>query len=597
MAFLRSNFQRNREYLLGNDTRPAPSMDQKDRMQSLSRLPQDFTGGVRTGSGAAGGGALQATPEMDFRTTSAPQSTTQTEERRPDGTTKKTTTSTQPIFKTTGSLNQRLFNPLTAGAQAGQQQLQQAAEAFQQQAGPSRTFESIGGEQTLGRAVESGQGMDEARQLVGAQYTGPMGLDMESLADLQRLQEQLQTRQQALGTGGGLSTLIQQSAPGLTAGEARFEAKRLLPEAREQARDLGLEAVNPFVQALARGSEEAQAFAQQRQAEEDAIRQASVDLLRGRETGITGDIQRAIDTAAEQQRAAQEAYAAIQGATPEERLGLIGRAAPFLQSGTAEDPGEMLGQDVAEALFSPGARQTAEGRAAIQGVLNDPRYAAIKDIPILERSITKRGKGFYGLNDEDIRRQIPDKAKRALLYERQRELEKLAGGMRRPGEFSATNPIYGEEYQALDPSTYLGFDPGMSPSRENVSTEQQRTQFNRIQDLLGEMDRIGEAEPLRAARIYAQVGQYLEDEERNLEEKKGKETESDYAWKKLVKKARKEYKKQKAADKPYTQIADIFKGNINPFFAGQAAIQTGLYGAGKGGSMTGKALDLNPQVV
>jgi hypothetical protein len=557
-----SNFQQNKEYLMTGDTRPAPGMDQQQRQRDASNAPrlQDFGGGVSTGAGGATG-TIQSAPEMDMRTTSAPQSTTTTEEKKPDGTIKTTTQEQKPVFKTTGSLMQRLTNPVSEGAQQGQEQLQQASQAFKELAGPSRTFESVGGAGTLNQAVESGTGMEDARALANAQYGGPQGLANTDVANLQNLYTDISNRASALGTGGGLATMIQQSVPGLTRGQAEYEAKRRLADSKVAGRDLRFEQVNPLRAAIESETEGAEEFAGQRTAEEDAIREASRGLLTGRQDVISEDIQSAIDKALKQQEGAQTAYANI---SDQGTLDAIRAASPYLQSGTTEAPGEMIGKDVAEALYSPQARQTAEGEALKQAILNDPRYASVAQYDPLELGITKRGTELYDIGGEDYRKVVPDKTTRSLLYERQKELEKAFSPKTKAlGEYGTTNPLYyGDNYESLDTRNYMGFDPGTSPSRENVSSDVQKTQYNRISDLMGSLDSIGEAEPFRAAKIYAEVGKYLDDEEKNLEAKGEKLSEQDKEWRQMVKGARKKYKKAKS--KPYAQIGGIIATVLVP---------------------------------
>lgn len=536
------------------DTRPAP--DQAQQKRDASNMPpmlQDWVKGVSTGSGGA------PSPEVDFRTTSAPSTTTKTEEKRPDGTVKTITASTQPVFKTTGSLYQRLQNPITSGSQQAQQNLQQASDVFKQMAGPSRTYGGIGGEQTVRQAIETGQGMEDARALANAQYGGPMGLDPTELSRLQGVYEDISTRTGALGTGGGLASMIKGSAPGLTQGEALFEAKRRLPEMEEVSRNLMYEQVNPLRQQLQQQSTAAQEFAEQRALEEDLIRESARGQLTGRKDVIDENLAQVVANARAQQEAAQAAYANILGAESPERLAAIQAASPYLRGGTTEDPGQLMGTDVAEAFRTPGRTIPAEAQAEMQRILNDPRYAAIKDVDPLELGITKRGKSFYDVGDEDVRRAVPDKAKRALLYERQKELENQFDV---GGQYGAFSPLYhGEAFQAPDVTRYLGFDPGTSPTRENLATGQQKEIYNRITDLLGSLDKMGESQPFRAAQIFAQADKYIADEEAALEAQGENLTKNQLAWKGQVKKARKAYKKAKRG-KEYGQIGAAIGGVV-----------------------------------
>lgn len=537
MAFLGSrdsSFQQNRNYLQNGGEKP---------IQDLDSVVHPMTIG-------AGGAESQVT--------SAPASQTQTSEQKPDGTIKTSTIDTRPVFKTTGSLSERLFDPLKTGVAQGKQSLQQTQQNFQQAAGPSRTFAGIGGQQTLQGAVDTGTGLQEAQALVDAGYTGPQGLNQERLAGLQNLSQDLRLRQQALGTGGGLASLIQGSVPGLTRGEAMFEAKRRLPTDEIRARDLGFQTASlaPAVSSAAQGARD---FAQQRTGEEDAIREASKGYLGGRKSDISSVIQSAMEDAQTQQQGASQAYQDILGAPEQDRREALTAASPYLEGGA-----KTAGQ------FSEGAvAQTAEGKALKEQILNDPRFSDVKEYGPLELGVTKRGKSFYNIDGKDIRQVVGDPNKRLKLYERQRELEKQFG-QKADGQFSTTNPLYfGDEFQAADPSQYLGFDPGVRPSKGNISSEKQRDQFNRITGLLGQLDKIEEAgEPFRAAQIFADAERYLDDEFAALEARKGKLSKSDQEWATSVNKARKKYKKKKR-QKKYAQIgATIGVGGHAPIIGG-----------------------------
>lgn len=605
------------------DMRAAP--DSMKQNEEHAKAPPLIFDPIKTGAGGSQGTRappltydqgtkappLTYTPEMSFDTTSAPQSETKVEEQKPDGTFKTTTTNTQPVFKTNSSVNQQLFNPLQANAQQGQQALTQAAQTFQQQAGPSRSFEGIGGGQTINQAVQQGQGMDEARALAAARYGGPSGLDTGALAELDRLYEDMDTRQEALGTGGGLATLLRQAAP-LTRGEAEFEAKRRLPEAKVQARDFEHQIVNPFRSQVDTAAREAEQFAQQRMAEENAIREAAREQLTGRETEIDTELQRRIKDAQAYNQSAEDAYTQILGEeTGSGRLKAIQGASDYLQSGTAGDPGELQGQEVADAFNTEGLHKTIAGRQALDAVLADEKYAEVSEYGPLEHTITKRGKGFYGVRDKDgnvvdLRQIESDPSKRQLLYQRQREMEKLAGGANSGGgsgggEFFGTNTLYNSEgdFKQADARTYMGFDPGMKPSRGNMSSAEQRGQYNRINDLLGELDRIGEEQPFRAAKIFAEAKRFIEEEDEALKARGEKMTKKDREWAGMVKKARKNYKKKEAVGKPWTQISDIVKSGMkgDPFVGAKVAMDTGKYLTKKSMDAAKKSTELNPQLI
>ena len=128
-----------------------------------------------------------------------------------------------------GSLNERLFDPISQGVSDYEADLSGLRDTFRDEAGSERSFDSVGGEEILGRAIGGGP-TEEARDLVGAGYSGPVGLSSESVAEAQARGRELQSRDEALQSGGGLVSLLSSSVPGLTAGQARFEAQRLLDD-------------------------------------------------------------------------------------------------------------------------------------------------------------------------------------------------------------------------------------------------------------------------------------------------------------------------------------------------------------------------------
>ena len=126
---------------------------------------------------------------------------------------------------TEGTLQERLFTPSLQARETGQMQLGEFADIFRQEAGPERTYGGIGGQQTLEAAVRGGP-MTPAQELVGARYQGPLTLDPQGVGGLQHLAGQLQTRRGALGTGQGVTSILQSGIPGLSLGEARYSAQK-----------------------------------------------------------------------------------------------------------------------------------------------------------------------------------------------------------------------------------------------------------------------------------------------------------------------------------------------------------------------------------
>lgn len=570
-----SQYQRNKNYLLTGQEEPQTGgHDQLDaayptlNRQAIStpHVPSAFSRRSPTIGAASQSTPTVGAPSQTQSQPSTPQTTSAPSTPAPAASTTATPgpVPTLPSYQRTGSLSERLFSPLTTGAQQGQQSLTEAANLFSQQAGPSRSYESTGAENTLRQAYQTGAepAMEAARGYVGAQYTGPHGLDTNTTAGLQKLTEDLQARQRALGTGGGLETLIGQSVGGLTPGQALYEAQRQLPAARVEARDLGFQQVAPLTARLMQERKTAQDFAAQRAAEEADIAARSRGFLTGERGGISSEIQALMDERAAQQAAAEGAYGNILGQTPEGRLGALQAAAPYLEGGAA----------TAERFNTPAVQANAEADALFNQIMADPRYASIAGYDPLELGVTRRGKAFYDLNGQDLRAAVEDPAVRQMLYQRQQELENAfdpARGQKRAfrhtpkegGELAQYRPLYyGQGFEPVDPVNYLGFDPGVRPSRENTSTAVQKEQFNRINDLLGEMDRIAQAgESFRAAQIFADADKYLADEEAALEANKESLSAANEEWRRQVHKLRKAYRKA-AREKQYAQIGQVIGG-------------------------------------
>jgi hypothetical protein len=201
------------------------------------------------------------------------------------------------------------------------------------------------------------------------------------------------------------------------------------------------------------------------------------------------------------------------------------------------------------------------------------KYPELAGQPSLIRDLSGSGRGttaYYTEDDEgaltDLRATEPDAGVRTQLYARQRELEQafdpLETAAGRGAEGSTHNPLYfGEDFESPAIKDYLGFEPGILPSRENVSSEDQRTQFNNIMDMLGKLDRISEAKnPFHAGMIYAEIDNYLADEEAAFEDKKGELSETATQWRGMVHKARKHARKV-ARHKPWKDIQKVLGGS------------------------------------
>ena len=472
-----------------------------------------------------------------------------------------------------GGLYGQLVDPVTQAAGAGSADVMSFADQFRTAAGPSRTYGGIGAEGTLSGAVE-GAPMDPAFNLVNAQYQGPAGLDPGAVGGLGFLQGQLEQREKNLGTGAGLTSTIGQTVQTLTPGEARFEAEAMFDPAYRAALATDLAPVGQFAGELGTETAAAKSFAEQRAREEADIAAKSTEYLTGRGEGITGNIEAQIAEILAQQQGASQAFSGA--------LDTEDPAAMIEALRKAQESGFTGGEDLAGGFSTEAflAGQGAEANTA--AIIDDPKYASLKGVPQAEIGVDKKGRQTYLIPDaegnmKDFRTVLGKGAEARLFKDRQAALEEafgsqrgvpFASGKRPSGErFGAptgqqlTNPLYfGSEFQGPEIASYMGFDPGFSPSRKNVSSEEQRDQYNRIQELIGNLDRMegDEENPWRYAMITANLEGYLEDEVAGLEAQGDKLSKEGKEWFGMVKSARKKYRKHKA-EKTYAPYGKIGK--------------------------------------
>ena len=533
-----------------------------------------------------------------------------------------------------GNLQERLFSPIQQQSQQTQQQIGQLGESFKQAAGPTgQTFESRGGQEALNRYTQGGltdtSQLQEARSkaagLVGAQYTGPQALGSEDVAKTAQDIQGTLTQAGALRSGFGTQTVLQQAAPGITGGQARFEAKRLHqdPEYRRKAAQQAEEA-GQLVGRLAQEDKSARALAQARQNEEAEIQRRARAQLTGQRSGIEGELDTLVQQRKAQQETAMDAYRKFQETGDVKHLQGV--------AGVGFDPG---------AFDTPAMQLTREAQESYKRIMEDPRYAAIAGYGALDLTPHYRGTEGYRLGTQpgadvsqdivqppgleaatfqgakpkpqpvrtladEVARGTLTKQQADLLRQRQKALEQGGFDVRkgREGKYGVVAPLYDWDpstqfgdtsFKGGDVRPYVQFDPGVSPARENVSTEGQRQQFNAINDLLGEVGRISEAgEPYRAAQMAAELDAYLADEEKTLNERKGSLSKTAAKWKQHIGKIRKEYKKRKAAE-PWGNIVKGITGSekLGEVFGGIAA--SGLKGD-IGGMISGGFKTLDPSM-
>jgi hypothetical protein len=372
-------------------------------------------------------------------------------------------------------------------------------------------------------------------------------LDTGAVGSLQADLGALRSRADVLGTGSGLTSALRQSSPALSRGAARFEAQRRLRGGEFQRQ---LQAEREEVQSLAnalRGEQTgAREFAEQRRGEEEAIARRAREGLTEAQAGIRGDIESQAAATQAQREADADLFAAIQ-ASPDNKALLEQARERGLVSGGGPDE-----VDAVSTLFNV---QEGKQRAQdlVQGILEDPRFAAISDIGgATGQEISRRANQRFEIGDgEDLLerlradrkadkqngtkslrgrgtaaerkargKSLSVKERRKLFDERQAAIDtalKEAG-------LSEIAPTLGEGLEQRDVRQFTSFDPGDLPTLDNVASGEQREQFNRISDLLGNAEKIAETDPIQGAQIVTDLEAFISNEEGRIENKRGELT-------------------------------------------------------------------------
>lgn len=447
---------------------------------------------------------------------------------------------------------------------------------FTEAAGPYRTWEGIGGTSALEAALHPAKGavenLEPARALVNAKYGGPSELDPDTVAALQEAAGELEARGQAAETSGGLQTLLEEETAGLSPGERAFEAAHILgsPGYRQEVMQSRGDVARLEAQ-LAGAQQEASGIGAQRAAEEAAIQKEARAELGGGRGGIQADLAQKVAAAKDVEDAVNAAWDKFQETGDPSDLAALKNVEGVLKDFNPLD-------------FNTEARtKTQEGLAARQAILD--KYPELKDIPLMELQITSRGHETTGWSPEDYKQLQATYDKPTLerlrkqAMQRQEDL-KAAGfagshstggrytnvvgapadqrwaGAPQETKYGEYLPLYfGTDYEPPDVRSYVAADLGVSPTRENMATKDQREVYNRIEDLLDESDRLVEAgEPYRAAEITAEVGRYIDEEKAALQERRGQLSDAQTEWARAVGKAHERHEKasrfiNKALDK------------------------------------------------
>jgi len=437
-----------------------------------------------------------------------------------------------------------IFNPYQNKLSDLESGVQSGMADFRGQAGPSRTYGSIGGAQTLARALSdpNEQNIGQAQDLVTASYSGPTQFDPEAAQRLSVLSQDLGDFATGL-RGGGLADLVQGSNPGLSQGQARQEAQFL---SRDPAYQDRLRAFSGRVSS-ARGKlpsalGSARDLAGERQQQERGIAQASREFLQGREDTTKADLDARVESLDAANKALSSTYQDFQETGDIDALSGSGgfEADPF----HSEEKQKIL--------------DAATRREEI--IAQNPTFQKYADEfgDPLRLGISSHGREKFRFSSrlrESLKEdQMPQGQRRQLkrnLIGTQKQLEQEFSPhvkrVKEAGQYALQDPLYfGNSPDLPEARNYINFDPGVSPARENVSTEEQRNVINSVNEILGETERLFAAgEPVRAAAVISDVDRYLEDEKIELDKRKSTLDSSAKEWRKRVNRARQAVRKAK----------------------------------------------------
>jgi hypothetical protein len=284
-----------------------------------------------------------------------------------------------------------------------------------------RTYEGIGAQNTLDSAIAPSSTTDSrgaAKGLIGSTYGGPTELDAAEMARIQGETGELESRANALRSGTGIQATLQETVPGLTPGQAEFEAAkyRYDPKFQGQAIQEG-QNIAHLNRILTGERTQATDIASQRAAEEKQIAERSRGYVTEKRQGIMDDLLR--EMADEQAR-----NDALQGISD------------TLQAGSGQDLG-LIPEEYRNEFNTPGRQQAGEARKIYDDIqadyLRDNPW--LKDFPDpLVPRVTGRGRTWWGYRDPktgkviDIRK-IPglSKEQERVLTARQNQYDKVFG--------------------------------------------------------------------------------------------------------------------------------------------------------------------------
>lgn len=460
-----------------------------------------------------------------------------------------------------------ILQPPAEETQKGFEALSDLTSRFSRQAKPFRSFEGIGGENILTKALEPGADIKPAENLAWAQYTGPSGLGD---VDQEKYQKAIENINRTYGMYGdkkratAIDTLlggIAGATSGLTPGEARFEAvgAQASPEFRKSAESLSA-GIGSTREALGQAAASARLIGQERQAQERSIREKAQKSLLGRQEAQYGTVAKRAGEA----KTSQEEF--------------LKQLDKFLETGNMADLNAI---PLERFTFNPEKLNTqarqALGEAGKKWAEIWDKYPDIKDVPPLVPNISTKGWQGYTWSPEwmaniEGKKRWEEPGVHEQAVARQKELEQAGfGASPETGmapEFKTTGSKYGL-YQPL----YFGQSTGgmwqppgikqyLEPYQKEGTTSQipetpqgqmavfssdeEKRVFNTINQIMHFLDSdISDSFPYAAAQIAANLDKFLEDEQLSLKGRKEKLSKREQTWAEALNAQRRSYKKSR----------------------------------------------------
>lgn len=386
-----------------------------------------------------------------------------------------------------------LLNPVTKGLTMTSQELESLGKNFSQDAGTLRNWQTALGPQTVEGLLNpqtTASSKEPAKQLLSASYSGPMQLDQSKLEAIKGTTEAIKAQADALKTGGGVQTALSAGVPGITPGEARFEAQSTFTSPDYQA---SLQALYPKIaglqESIGKEAQSAEEFAKQRQSSEHRIAKQAQDALKEGRTGITSDIEKTLDESLASEAEAQRRW------TNWVNGGKVGALGPDIQR---------------QYMQSPAMQKREEAATAYSQIMG--QYPGLPERGALP--IGNWNPGAFTI--------IPEEGSYAdepwPWAERQAELERQFGTLGQYRDVApGWNPLTQTASAPLIPESdihpYVSMEQGTTPTYESVTTADQALVYNTIQELLGEAARLEQSgDPYKASQIRFDVDEFMRTE-------------------------------------------------------------------------------------